>query len=119
MATPPARQPGRQAASLPGTAKPRLLESAGQALERNEGFVGLMRRLELSQGCYAAITPLLPTAMQASVRAGPLEGDSWSLLADSASVAAKLRQLLPALQQRLRDAGLFVGTIRVKVLPRR
>ena len=93
--------------------------SAGQALDRHEGFVGLMQRLERSQACYAAVRPLLPETMQASVRAGPLSDDGWSLLADSASVAAKLRQLVPRLEERLRENGLFGGAVRVKVQPRR
>lgn len=103
MASHPAHQPLRVAA----------------ALERHEGFVGLMQRLERSQGCYAAIRPMLPAAMQASVRSGPLADDTWALLADSASVAAKLRQMVPVLEQRLREGALFDGSIRVKVQPRR
>jgi hypothetical protein len=88
---------------------------AGQALEHHDGFVGLMRRLEQSRQCYAAIQPLLPQALRAAVRAGPLQDDSWSLLADSAAAAAKLRQLLPDLASHLSQRGLYTGSLRVKV----
>ena len=50
--------------------------------------------------------------------AGPIDDDGWSLLCANAAVAAKLRQLVPHLEQRLRDAGQPVTAIRVKVQPR-
>lgn len=89
-----------------------------QALERSDGFVGLMRRLEQSQRCYAAIAPLLPAELYRAVRAGPLNDESWSLLADGAAAAAKLRQLLPLLQRELAARGLLGVPIRVKVARR-
>jgi hypothetical protein len=52
------------------------------------------------------------------VSAGPIDDDGWSLLCANAAVAAKLRQLVPHLEQRLRNAGQAVATIRVKVQPR-
>jgi hypothetical protein len=90
-----------------------------QALERSEGFVGLMRRLEQAQRCYAAIGPLLPAELCRAVRPGPLTDESWSLLADSAAAAAKLRQLLPLLQCELASSGLLEVPMRVKVARRR
>jgi hypothetical protein len=40
------------------------------------------------------------------------------LLCSNAAVAPKLRQLVPLLEQRLRDAGQPVAAIRDKVQPR-
>jgi len=87
----------------------------GQALALSDGFTGLMRRLEQSRQCYAAILPLLPAPLRQAVRSGPLADDGWSLLADSAAAAAKLRQMLPDLQARLAQLGLFHGPLKVKV----
>ena len=78
----------------------------------------LVDRLRESNAMYAAILPLLPSALAASVRAGPLDEAGWSLLGANAAVAAKLRQLVPRLEQRLQESALAVAQIRVKVQPR-
>jgi ethanolamine ammonia-lyase small subunit len=49
------------------------------------------------------------------VQAGPIEDGCWCLLVSSNAVAAKLRQLLPALQAHLSLKGLSVSSIRIKV----
>jgi hypothetical protein len=63
-----------------------------------------------------AIQSFIPPSLRASVRAGPIEGNTWCLILDNSSVAAKIRQLLPALQAHLRTKGWEVNTIRLKVL---
>jgi hypothetical protein len=60
----------------------------------------------------------LPLGLAAQVSAGPVDDEGWSILCANAAVAAKLRQLVPHLEQRLRDAGKPVAAIRVKVQPR-
>ena len=62
-----------------------------------------------------AIEPLLPAGLRDTVRAGPIEGATWCLLVKSNSAAAKLRQILPALQAHLRVRGWEVNSIRLKV----
>jgi hypothetical protein len=62
-----------------------------------------------------AIRSLLPAPLRASVQAGPIEDGCWCLLVSSNAVAAKLRQLLPALQAHLSLKGLSVSSIRIKV----
>ena len=62
-----------------------------------------------------AIEPLLPAGLRDTVRAGPIEGATWCLLVKSNSAAAKLRQILPALQAHLRTKGWEVNFIRLKV----
>lgn len=62
-----------------------------------------------------AIEPLLPAALRSAITAGPIEGSTWCLLVSSTAVAAKLRQLQPALLAQLRTRGWEVGAIRLKV----
>ncbi len=77
----------------------------------------LSERLRLSSAMFRAISPLLPAALAASVQPGPIDQDGWSLLCANAAVAAKLRQLVPNLEDRLRDQNHVVAAIRIKVLP--
>jgi hypothetical protein len=65
------------------------------------------------------IEALIPSGLRATVKPGPIDGDSWCLLVDSNAAAAKLRQLLPALMAHLRSKGWAVQTIRLKVQGRR
>lgn len=88
------------------------------ALERSAPLNLLRQRLQDSNARYAAIQGLLPAALAAHVRAGPVDDEGWSLLAANASVAAKLRQLLPRLEQDLHRRGWQVSAIRIKVQSR-
>lgn len=85
-----------------------------QALRANESLVRLGERLEGSQRRLRVIGPALPGGLAASIQAGPLDEDGWSLLVANAAVAAKLRHLLPRLEALLAQAGL-PGRIRVKL----
>lgn len=62
-----------------------------------------------------AIELLLPAGLRQSVQAGPIDGNTWCLLVRSNAAAAKIRQLLPALQAHLRSRGWEVNSIRLKV----
>lgn len=62
-----------------------------------------------------AIEPLIPPGLRGTLQAGPIDGTSWCLLVRSNSAAAKLRQILPALQAHLRVRGWEVNSIRLKV----
>jgi hypothetical protein len=77
----------------------------------------LFDRLRESNAMFAAIRPLLPPALAASVRPGPLDEGGWSLLGANAAVAAKLRQLAPRFEARLRESGHVVAAVRIKVQP--
>ncbi len=90
--------------------------AVSQALADSEPLALLTRRLRESQDRLAAIMPLLPPAMRASVRAGPIDDTGWTLLASSNAVAAKLRQMLPALEAHLRTKGWDGPPLRVKLL---
>ncbi len=62
-----------------------------------------------------AVESLIPAMLRPSIQAGPIEGSTWCLLVKNNAAAAKLRQLLPALQAHLRSHGWEVSTIRLKV----
>jgi hypothetical protein len=62
-----------------------------------------------------AVELLIPDALRSAVRAGPIDGPAWCLLVDNNAAAAKLRQVLPALQALLRNRGWEVNSIRLKV----
>ncbi len=101
----------------PGTAPlPSSTQGIAQALAGSEPLALLARRMRESQQRLVAITPLLPLAMRASVRAGPIDEAGWTLLASSNAVAAKLRQMLPALEAHLRTQGWAGPPLRVKLL---
>jgi hypothetical protein len=91
--------------------------SIGEALQRSEPLARLREALRDSNARFAAIRPAIPRAMRAHVAPGPADAEGWSLLAENASVAAKLRQLGPRFEELLREAGWPVGTVRIKVTP--
>ena len=78
----------------------------------------LARLTELSSDSLArlkAIQPLIPAALQASIKAGPIDGPVWCLILDNNATAAKIRQLLPSIESLLRSKGWEVNSIRLKV----
>jgi hypothetical protein len=78
----------------------------------------LARLTALSRDSVArlqAVLPLIPLALHTSVKAGPIEGPSWCLLLDNNAAAAKMRQIVPALEAHLRSKGWVVDSIRLKV----
>lgn len=62
---------------------------------------------------------LIPPELRPAVQAGPVEGGTWCLLVQGSAAAAKLRQLVPLLQTRLKSRGWDDVTLRIKVLARR
>lgn len=62
-----------------------------------------------------AVESLVPPALRPALQAGPIEGSTWCLLVKSNAAAAKLRQLLPAMQAHLRSKGWEVNAIRLKI----
>jgi hypothetical protein len=90
----------------------------GTALDRCESLGQLLKRLQQSQSHYASVAPMLPEGLRDDVRAGPIDGDCWTLFAAHNPAAAKLRQMLPDLLQRLHDEGWQGTSIKVRVQPR-
>lgn len=97
--------------------------NAVSLLQASQESPTLARLSELARDSVArlkAIEPLLPLALRPAITAGPIDGPTWCLLVSSTAVAAKLRQLLPALQAHLRTQGWEVNAIRLKVhMPQR
>ncbi len=89
-----------------------------QAVHESPTFALLASRLKESSERLQTIRTLLPAPLRSSVQAGPIEDGAWCLLVSSNAVAAKLRQMVPALQAHLNTKGLSVNSIRIKVQSR-
>lgn len=87
------------------------------ALDRSEPLSLLLRRLEQARALFETVAPLLPPGLRSDVRPGQVDGEAWTLLASHNPAAAKLRQLLPLLLQRLRESGWEGSAIKVRVQP--
>ena len=61
------------------------------------------------------IAPLIPLALRPAITAGPINGAEWCLLIKTTAAAAKVRQMLPALQSLLCQKGFEVNSIRLKI----
>jgi len=86
-----------------------------QASEESPTLAKLTALTRDSSDRLKAIELLIPAALRPAVQAGPIDGDSWCLLVKSNAAAAKIRQLLPALQAHLRSRGWEINAIRLKV----
>lgn len=87
-------------------------------LEATQESPTLARLTELTRESVArleAIQSLIPPALRACVKAGPIDGMVWCLLLDNNATAAKMRQLLPLLESHLRARGRAIDSIRLKV----
>ena len=87
-------------------------------LKATQDTPALAKLMELSRDSSArlkAIESLIPLPLRPFVQAGPIDGANWCLILDNNAVAAKIRQLLPALQSHLRVKGWEVNAIRLKV----
>jgi len=86
-----------------------------QALQRSAPLVLLRQRLADSNARFAAIQGLLPALLAPHVKPGPVDDEGWSLIAANPSVAAKLRQLRPRLEESLSRRGWQVSAIRIRL----
>ena len=102
----------RKPAALPPAAVP-----IAEVMRSSQALSRLVDRLRESNAMFATIRPLLPAALVASVRPGPIDESGWSLLGANAAVAAKLRQLVPRFEDHLREREHAVAAVRIKVQP--
>jgi hypothetical protein len=93
--------------------KPSL--ALADALQRSDPLSALLQRVRQSQQRLAVVLPLLPEPLRAGLSAGPLDDSAWQLVVASQAAAAKLRQLLPAMQAALEQAGLGQPPIKLKL----
>ena len=89
--------------------------SLQQAAEEAPMLARLAQLARESGERLQAIETSIPAPLRASVRPGPIEGTTWCLLVETSAAAAKLRQLLPLLQQKLNSRGYEVSAIRLRV----
>ena len=89
--------------------------TAHAAAEESPTLARLAQLARESGERLKAIELSIPAPLRASVHPGPIEGTTWCLLVDSSAAAAKLRQLLPVLQEKLSSRGYEVTSIRLKV----
>ncbi len=88
------------------------------ALREHDALAQLTERLAASKRRLSEISAVLPAPLRPFVSAGPLDELGWSLFAENAAVAAKLRQLLPRIEERLAQAGLPGVKVRIKLCRR-
>jgi len=86
----------------------------GDAMLASPALQHLGARLRESRQRLADIAAVLPPPLHEQVRSGTLDDQGWTLLAANAAVAAKLRNLLPLLEERLRDRGWPERALRVR-----
>jgi hypothetical protein len=110
--TPPPGTTGQGTWLPPGTQNVR--EALGQA----GPLAQLLQRAQQSKARLQAVAPLLPLGLRTAIRPGPLDEEGWLLLVDHGAAAAKLRQLLPRLEQALLDKGWQATPIKVRIQPR-
>jgi Dna[CI] antecedent, DciA len=89
--------------------------SLGRAMQDSASLAGLSQRLRESQQRFEAIAPLLPEPLARELRPGPIDDEGWSVLVSNAAVAAKLRHLLPRLNEALEARSFRALPIRVRV----
>lgn len=98
-----------------------------EATLQNPQLARLQSLTRASSQYLALVQPLIPPALRAGTKAGPIAPvttsaeagpggqTEWCLIAASNASASKLRQLLPALLQQLQSAGHPVSSIRLAI----
>jgi Dna[CI] antecedent, DciA len=99
----------------PRTVMPKQALTVMQAVDGAPTLARLAAIAHQSQAWLAAVADILPPALRSGILAGPIEDKEWCLIAQSSAVAAKLRQLSPALCAHLRTQGCEISAIRIKV----
>lgn len=94
---------------------PRLSVPVAEAMANSGNLASLLDRVQASTRRLVAAHAALPAGLAAHLSAGPLDEAGWTILAHSGAAAAKLRQCIPAIQQRLCLQGWPEVPIRVKV----
>jgi hypothetical protein len=86
-----------------------------QATQESPTLARLAEMASDSSARLKCIEALIPRALRSAIKAGPIDGGVWCLLLDNNAVAAKVRQLLPAMEAHLRSKGWEINSIRIKV----
>jgi len=86
-----------------------------QAVEQSPTLASLAAMTRDTNERLKALESLIPVELRDAIQAGPVGEHDWCLLVRGSAAAAKLRQLLPTLQTRLKARGWEISTIRIKV----
>lgn len=86
------------------------------AIRDSEPLARLAERLRESRARHRSVLAVLPPPLAALVQPGPIDDAVWTLLVPHGAAAAKLRQCLPLLEQRLLADGHAPRALKVKVL---
>lgn len=90
--------------------------SLQQATDDSPTLASLAARVHDTNRRLNTVLGLIPPELRSAIQAGPVdEAGVWCVLVQGSAAAAKLRQLQPALQARLRSKGWDGATIRIKV----
>ena len=92
-----------------------MFRRIGDLLDRDGQLSPASRWRERLQRLDAALQPHLPAEMRRLVRVSSQEGQRLTLVARHAAAAARLRQLTPRLVAALREAGIPVLEIQIRV----
>lgn len=84
-------------------------------MENSTTLHALLGKVRLSQSRLETVKQLVPVTLRPSLRAGSADEGQWTLLVNSPAVAAKLRQLLPSLNQALRQKEQVDVEVRIKI----
>ena len=93
-----------------------LPRSVGATLREDQSLAALGQRMARSQACLAAVLPVVPATLRPHLLAGPWDEQGWTLLTRQAAALTKLRQLVPLMEQALKDQGLAVPRLRLNAL---
>lgn len=87
-----------------------------QAIEHSPDLGLLLQRASRSRELLALARCAIPESLRPHVEAGPVQGQELCLLAKHPAAAAKLRQLVPALETLLHAHATEIRKIRIKVV---
>ena len=97
------------------TIAPATVRPIAEGLRAADPLTGLLQRVRASQERLDALRGIVPSALRAQLRAGPLDEEGWTIMASNSAVAAKLRQLLPDIEAGFKNRGLAAMPTRVRV----
>lgn len=85
------------------------------AIGRSAPLARLQHLLRESEARLSVVRSVVPSALGPHLKPGPLDDSGWTLLVANAAVGAKVRQLLPRLEDALKARGMQVTAIRIRV----